>query len=171
MNRDVYNLANALTLSRLLLLIPLAFLILNRLYFWSFLVAVLMLLTDWFDDYYARKHKTHSDFGVFLDFIVDQSVFAAGFTLLLFVKNKLNPLTIIYVLVFLLMMFTMLLIRKNKKLERVALIHKWVGSIFLFTGLFLLVDIDFLFYLFLYASLLIMIVLIIPYNYLNLFIL
>lgn len=169
MNKRVFNLANLFSLLRLLLIIPLIFLILNKLYLASFFLGLVMLGTDLLDGYYARKYKTSSDFGVFLDFIVDQTVFGIGLAILLYMKNSLNFLTLIYILTFFILVITMLVIRNKKRFFKISLIHKRVAFLFLTMGLCLLFDLKFLFHVYLSASFLSMITLIVSYNYLNLF--
>lgn len=48
-------------------------------------VYIIAAITDYFDGYYARKYKTESDFGVFLDPLADKFLTFSGFFVLPFI--------------------------------------------------------------------------------------
>lgn len=76
------NIPNVLTVGRIVLILPLVWLMLDS-ETWSMWLAlalyVLVALTDWFDGYLARKYDQKSEFGRFLDPIADKILVAAMF--------------------------------------------------------------------------------------------
>ena len=65
-------LPNSLTILRLLLAVPLGFLILYEDYTWALVIGFLAGLSDALDGYFARRLNVHSRFGAALDPIADK---------------------------------------------------------------------------------------------------
>ncbi len=79
----LWNLPNALTLSRLALGVVLFVFIETHLWLGCLLVFALAALTDWLDGYFARRQNLVSAFGRMLDPLVDKVVVCGAFILLL----------------------------------------------------------------------------------------
>ena len=76
------NIPNILTLGRIVLIVPLVWLmtISGEVAMWGALALYTVIaLTDWFDGYIARKFNQMSEFGRFLDPIADKILVAAMF--------------------------------------------------------------------------------------------
>lgn len=82
----MYNLANQLTLFRILL-IPLLVVIFYLPYEWRFPVCAALFtlagITDWADGYIARKYQLSTPFGAFLDPVADKLMVAVALGLLI----------------------------------------------------------------------------------------
>ena len=80
------NLPNFLTLFRVAVLLPLAVLFFYSSFSYSkpltIACVVLIILTDYFDGYFARKWKQGTPFGAFLDPVADKLVVATGSVIL-----------------------------------------------------------------------------------------
>jgi len=83
------QIANILTASRLLA----PFILIPLMYFEKFNIFIIIIslfaLTDAFDGYFARKYKAVSDFGKYLDCVVDK-VFALSLLIPIIIKTTLN---------------------------------------------------------------------------------
>ena len=66
------NLPNILSISRILLLIPIIFFFELGWYLFSTFVFVIAAITDFLDGYYARKNNQTSDTGALLDLLADK---------------------------------------------------------------------------------------------------
>ena len=66
------NLPNILSLSRILLLIPIIFLFEYDLFLFSVLTFIVASLTDYLDGYFARINRQTSDLGALLDLLSDK---------------------------------------------------------------------------------------------------
>lgn len=77
----IVNVPNAFTLLRLLLVAPVMVLVHTGRTQAALVTYVVLLSTDAFDGYFARKLKQETDFGEYFDFVVD---FAGYYTLLLY---------------------------------------------------------------------------------------
>ena len=69
------NLANATTISRILLIPIIIWMYLSEIefaYFWSALLFSIASLTDWLDGFLARRLSQASDFGAFFDPVADK---------------------------------------------------------------------------------------------------
>jgi len=75
-------LPNSLTILRLLLAIPLGFLILHGDYLWALVIGSLAGLSDALDGYFARRLGAFSRFGAALDPIADKVLITATFVCL-----------------------------------------------------------------------------------------
>lgn len=72
-------LPNALTLSRLLLAMPLGMLILHENYSWALCVGIVAGVTDALDGYFARRLNVFSRWGAALDPIADKILITVAF--------------------------------------------------------------------------------------------
>ena len=66
------NLPNILSISRILLLIPIIFFFELGWYLFSIFFFVIAAITDFLDGYFARKNNQASDTGAFLDLLADK---------------------------------------------------------------------------------------------------
>jgi CDP-diacylglycerol--glycerol-3-phosphate 3-phosphatidyltransferase len=66
------NLPNILSISRILLLIPIIFFFELGWYLFSTFVFVIAAITDFLDGYFARKNNQNSDIGALLDLLADK---------------------------------------------------------------------------------------------------
>ena len=66
------NLPNILSISRILLLIPIIFLFELGWHLFSTFVFVIAAITDFLDGYFARKNNQTSDSGALLDLLADK---------------------------------------------------------------------------------------------------
>jgi CDP-diacylglycerol--glycerol-3-phosphate 3-phosphatidyltransferase len=83
----VFTISNFLTFSRILLLFPLWFLVINDDYdqeyrYVSLLIALTMIATDYFDGFLARKLGQESALGQYLDPLADKVTILAGLYLM-----------------------------------------------------------------------------------------
>ena len=60
-----------MTLSRVVLIVPIIFLINNSEVFWALALFILAGLTDYLDGFIARKTKTETSLGALLDLLAD----------------------------------------------------------------------------------------------------
>jgi CDP-diacylglycerol--glycerol-3-phosphate 3-phosphatidyltransferase len=68
----LYNLANAITLTRLLLVFPAIYFILEKKIFISIFILIFAALTDLIDGYIARRFNQETEIGAILDPLVDK---------------------------------------------------------------------------------------------------
>jgi CDP-diacylglycerol--glycerol-3-phosphate 3-phosphatidyltransferase len=95
--RDLLKLPNILTLSRILLLPLLIYTLIHHLHIYSVIIGSVMLISDLFDGYLARRYKMMTLFGSILDPISDKLiVIALGIMLY---KLGYMPLYLIWVLI------------------------------------------------------------------------
>ncbi len=66
------NLPNILSVSRILLLIPIIIFFENNMYLFSLTTFVVAAVTDYLDGYFARKNSQTSDLGALLDLLADK---------------------------------------------------------------------------------------------------
>ncbi len=66
------NIANKLTLLRIIMIPIFMFLLLEGLSFWAFVVFAIASLTDFLDGYLARKYNLITNFGKFMDPLADK---------------------------------------------------------------------------------------------------
>ncbi len=93
-----WTIPNMLSLVRLVLVIPIVYLILEEgSLFWLFGLLLLVLMTDWFDGRVARWSKSVSEWGKVLDPLADKAA-AAAIVLALVIRNAL-PLWFLLVIV------------------------------------------------------------------------
>ena len=75
MNKNIYNLANYLTISRVLMIPIIMYFLTCDSKFYSFMASFIFFiasLTDWVDGYIARKNNFITAFGKFLDPLADK---------------------------------------------------------------------------------------------------
>ncbi len=85
-----YNLANLLSVSRIVLTLPIVLLLLSSWregYFVGGWLFILAMATDMVDGYLARRGKGSSSLGVFLDLVADKVLVLAVLTLLAYLGN------------------------------------------------------------------------------------
>lgn len=91
MKASSLTLPNLLTLSRILVVVPIYYLINNDFYLTALLMSLVAFMTDFFDGKLARKLNCTSELGAILDPIADK--FISITLMLLFVyRGDLNPL-------------------------------------------------------------------------------
>lgn len=79
-----FNISNLISISRIIITIPLIFAIWNYNLFWTLTLIVIGLFTDWLDGFLARKFNQVSEWGKILDPVADKIIIgASGFILLL----------------------------------------------------------------------------------------
>mgnify|MGYP001228710568 CR=1 FL=1 len=66
------NLPNILSISRVLLLVPIIFLFEYSFYLASLIIFIIASVTDYLDGYFARKNNLSSEFGALLDLLADK---------------------------------------------------------------------------------------------------
>ena len=66
------NLPNFLSISRIILLIPIITFFVNDLFILSVLTFIIASITDYLDGYFARKKNLISDLGAYLDLLADK---------------------------------------------------------------------------------------------------
>ena len=86
------NLPNILSISRILLLIPIIFFFELGWYLFSTFVFVIAAITDFLDGYFARKNNQASDMGAFLDLLADKLFVSI---LLIWITYNLNNIAIL----------------------------------------------------------------------------
>ena len=86
------NLPNILSISRILLLIPIIFFFELGWYLSSTFVFVIAAITDFLDGYFARKNNQASDTGAFLDLLADKLFVSI---LLIWITYNFNNITIL----------------------------------------------------------------------------
>lgn len=90
MLRQLSNIPNILTLLRIVSIIPIVLLIQYNLYISAFILTLFAQLTDFFDGLIARKTKTTTSLGTFLDPVADK-VFILSLLSIFTTKGLLNP--------------------------------------------------------------------------------
>ncbi len=121
MKNEIFTVANFFSFLRILLTpIFLYFLFNNQPYFeiYALFVFIIASITDAYDGYFARKYKTVSKFGIFLDPLADKVLMLATF--LSFVFLGIIPLWMVIVIFLRDLMITVLRIyfnSKNKSME------------------------------------------------------
>lgn len=103
-------------------------------------VYIIAAITDYFDGYYARKYKTESDFGVFLDPLADKFLTFSGFFVLPFIDPVQFPWWAIILIIIRDVIITLLRVytKRKKKLmvtRTIAKIKTTVQMVFLYIGL------------------------------------
>ena len=87
----MFNIANQLTLARILL-IPLLVVVFYLPYDWRFPLCSALFglagITDWLDGYVARKYQLSTPFGAFLDPVADKLMVAVALVLLIELHNS-----------------------------------------------------------------------------------
>ena len=77
-----YYIPSILTSLRIVVLIPLVWLLLNEYYWSACIIAFIVVWTDWFDGWFARKYDCTTAFGALLDPIADKLFVAVIFIVL-----------------------------------------------------------------------------------------
>ncbi len=116
MKNKIFTVANFFSFLRILLTpLFLYFLFTNKPYYeiFALVIFVVAAITDAYDGYFARKFKTVSKFGIFLDPLADKVLMSASFIAL--VVLKLIPLWMVVVIILRDLMITGLRIYFNSK--------------------------------------------------------
>jgi len=95
MNRQIFTLANQLTIFRLVLIPFLALAILNRAYGWGLAVLGAAALTDLLDGMLARGLSQRTPLGAYLDPIADKLLLSTSFVVLAIERNLPWALTVL----------------------------------------------------------------------------
>lgn len=117
--KEFFYLSNLLSLSRILLLFPWAYLLsLNTTLSYYLLIglSLVIILTDSLDGYFARKLNQITDLGIVLDPIADKLAMAVGMVLLIIYRDF--PLPLVILLVYrdiMIVLFGWLTLRKLQK--------------------------------------------------------
>jgi len=86
------NLPNILSISRIVLLLPIIILFENSLFLLSLVTYILASITDYLDGYFARKNNQVSDTGALLDLLADKLFIC---TLLIWTTFNFNSISIL----------------------------------------------------------------------------
>jgi len=78
------NISNCLSILRIILVFPIAYLLSNNYNIAAFIVSLIAISTDFFDGYFARKLHQESELGKILDPLADKILIAAIILTLLF---------------------------------------------------------------------------------------
>lgn len=111
------NLPNKLTIARIIMTLPLIFLLLFTRFpyhlFFAFILFILASITDLLDGKIARKYHLITDFGKFLDPVADKILVIS--TLICFISLKLSsPVAVIFILSREFMVTSLRMIAANK---------------------------------------------------------
>ncbi len=91
------NISNSLSILRIVLVFPIAYLLSNNNNIAAFIVALIAISTDFFDGYFARKLHQESELGKILDPLADKVLIAAIILTLLF--KGIFPLWLVIVII------------------------------------------------------------------------
>jgi CDP-diacylglycerol--glycerol-3-phosphate 3-phosphatidyltransferase len=129
MLKRIWTFSNLLSLSRMLLLVPLAYFLFGEVpngRFWATIVILVGGATDYFDGYFARRLHEITDLGKILDPLADK-VAAAGTTIMLLLIGAI-PLWYVLVVIIrdVIILFGALYIRSRKNIITQS---NWPGKI------------------------------------------
>mgnify|MGYP000865113306 FL=1 len=113
--RHFFYFSNILSFMRIILMIPVIICFENRIFTLGIILSVLVIATDFFDGYFARKLKQVSDMGKFLDPLADK--IALGVMVVYLALKNLTPLWFVIILLtrdVLVFIFGIIISRKQK---------------------------------------------------------
>ena len=93
-------LPNVLSFLRILLVLPIIFLLESKIYILAAILFFISSITDSFDGFLARRYGVESEFGAFLDLIADKILVISVLVWLIFIFSN-QALTIISILIIL----------------------------------------------------------------------
>ena len=93
-------LPNVLSFLRILLVLPIIFLLESKIYILAAILFFISSITDFFDGFLARRYGIESEFGAFLDLIADKILVISVLVWLIFIFSN-QALTIISILIIL----------------------------------------------------------------------
>ena len=93
-------LPNVLSFLRILLVLPIIFLLESKIYILAAILFFISSITDFFDGFLARRYGVESEFGAFLDLIADKILVISVLVWLIFIFSN-QALTIISILIIL----------------------------------------------------------------------
>ena len=94
------RLPNILSFFRILLVLPIIFLLESKIYLLAAILFFISSITDFFDGFLARRYGIESEFGAFLDLIADKILVISVLVWLIFIFSN-QTLTIISILIIL----------------------------------------------------------------------
>ncbi len=80
------NIPNSITIMRILLVPLTVWLLISQAYAWAFVVFIVAGLSDGIDGYLARRMKSQSDLGAYLDPLADKALLVSNFATLGMIK-------------------------------------------------------------------------------------
>ncbi|MBN1999896.1 CDP-alcohol phosphatidyltransferase family protein [candidate division KSB1 bacterium] len=144
--KEIFYISNILTSSRIFLAIPIAFLIRSNTQRGNcilVLLAMVAVLTDYFDGYFSRKFNQESDLGKILDPIADKILIIITLSLLAYYRNF--PLSLIVIHLIRdswIILISTIILKKTKKIVKPNLWGKLNTFIVSLTIIFFLLDIN-----------------------------
>lgn len=140
MNKEIFNYANLLTISRLFLLFPLIYFIYLNNFLLIFLLFILIVVSDILDGFVARKFNQKTYFGEIFDILIDAIVFLSIFFVLFSINNQINNLSITWFLCSVILGVILILARKKGdsfvKFPLISKLYAFVNGIMVIALLF-----------------------------------
>ncbi|MBN1923187.1 MAG: CDP-alcohol phosphatidyltransferase family protein, partial [Nanoarchaeota archaeon] len=146
----IINLPNALTLSRLILVIPLLYSIYYNNSFLILTLVSLIILSDLLDGYFARRMNLVSKLGHWLDFFVDQFIGLSVFFGVIYIKNLFNLFFLIFLCTAVINIIILSIFYNLSKFNRVTRLYKGLFTADVICFISLILGFYPIFYFFIY---------------------